>query len=73
MIWEIDEGDLFRYQVSHTYTAELMSLALDEDLRRASQQADVGRRAQQSNRFALGYPMMGFLIRRLGPARLGSP
>lgn len=35
--WEIEEGDLsrFRCHVGHTYTAELMSLALDENLRRA--------------------------------------
>jgi two-component system chemotaxis response regulator CheB len=37
VMWEIDEGDLsrFRCHVGHTYTAELMSLALDENLRRA--------------------------------------
>src|SRR5262245_42038094 len=37
MWWEIDEGDLVRYRchVGHTYTAEPMSLALDENLRRA--------------------------------------
>jgi two-component system chemotaxis response regulator CheB len=36
-MWEIDEGDLVRYRchVGHTYTAELMSVALDENLRRA--------------------------------------
>lgn len=36
-MWEIDEGELtrFRCHVGHTYTAELMSLALDENLRRA--------------------------------------
>jgi two-component system, chemotaxis family, protein-glutamate methylesterase/glutaminase len=36
-MWEIEEGDLsrFRCHVGHTYTAELMSLALDESLRRA--------------------------------------
>jgi two-component system chemotaxis response regulator CheB len=36
-MWEIDEGELvrFRCHVGHTYTAELMSLALDESLRRA--------------------------------------
>jgi two-component system, chemotaxis family, protein-glutamate methylesterase/glutaminase len=35
--WEIDEGDLtrFRCHVGHTYTAELMNLALDDSLRRA--------------------------------------
>jgi two-component system chemotaxis response regulator CheB len=37
VMWEIDEGDLIRYRchVGHTYTAELMSVALDENLRRA--------------------------------------
>lgn len=37
VMWEIDEGDLsrFRCHVGHTYTAEMMSLALDESLRRA--------------------------------------
>lgn len=37
VMWEIDEGNLtrFRCHVGHTYTAELMSLALDENLRRA--------------------------------------
>ena len=37
VMWEIDEGELsrFRCHVGHTYTAELMSLALDENLRRA--------------------------------------
>jgi two-component system chemotaxis response regulator CheB len=37
VMWEIDEGDLsrFRCHVGHTYTAELMSLALDENLRHA--------------------------------------
>jgi len=37
VMWEIDEGDLTRYRchVGHTYTAELMSVALDENLRRA--------------------------------------
>jgi two-component system chemotaxis response regulator CheB len=37
VMWEIDEGDLtrFRCHVGHAYTAELMSLALDESLRRA--------------------------------------
>jgi len=36
-MWEIDEGDLIRYRchVGHTYTAEMMSMALDENLRRA--------------------------------------
>ena len=35
--WEIDEGDIarFRCHVGHTYSAEPMSLALDENLRRA--------------------------------------
>jgi two-component system, chemotaxis family, protein-glutamate methylesterase/glutaminase len=37
VMWEIDEGEFsrFRCHVGHTYTAELMSLALDESLRRA--------------------------------------
>jgi len=37
VMWEIDEGDLsrFRCHVGHTYTAEVMSLALDDNLRRA--------------------------------------
>lgn len=37
VMWEIDEEDLIRYRchVGHTYTAEVMSLALDEGLRRA--------------------------------------
>ncbi len=37
VMWEIDEGDLsrFRCHVGHTYTAEVMSLALDESMRRA--------------------------------------
>jgi two-component system, chemotaxis family, protein-glutamate methylesterase/glutaminase len=37
VMWELEEGDLsrFRCHVGHTYTAELMSLALDENLRRA--------------------------------------
>ncbi len=37
VMWEIDEGEFsrFRCHVGHTYTAELMSLALDENLRRA--------------------------------------
>ena len=37
VMWEIDEGDLVRYRchVGHTYTAELMALAIDENLRRA--------------------------------------
>ena len=36
-LWELDEGDLVRYRchVGHTYTAELLSVALDENLRRA--------------------------------------
>jgi len=36
-MWEIDEGELVRYRchVGHTYTAELLSVALDEQLRRA--------------------------------------
>ena len=37
LLWEIDEGGLARYRchVGHAYTAEVMSLALDESLRRA--------------------------------------
>ena len=37
VMWEINEGQLsrFRCHVGHTYTAEVMSLALDENLRRA--------------------------------------
>jgi two-component system chemotaxis response regulator CheB len=37
VMWEIDEGELIRYRchVGHTYTAELMSVALDDNLRRA--------------------------------------
>ncbi|MBX9826471.1 MAG: chemotaxis protein CheB [Xanthobacteraceae bacterium] len=37
VMWEIDEGELVRYRchVGHAYTAELMSVALDENLRRA--------------------------------------
>jgi two-component system chemotaxis response regulator CheB len=37
VMWELDEGEMsrFRCHVGHTYTAELMSLALDENLRRA--------------------------------------
>jgi two-component system chemotaxis response regulator CheB len=37
VMWQIDEGELtrFRCHVGHTYAAELMSLALDEGLRRA--------------------------------------
>jgi two-component system, chemotaxis family, protein-glutamate methylesterase/glutaminase len=37
VMWEIEEGDLIRYRchVGHAYTAELMSLALDENLRNA--------------------------------------
>ena len=37
VMWEIDEGELTRYRchVGHTYAADLMSLALDEDLRHA--------------------------------------
>jgi two-component system chemotaxis response regulator CheB len=37
VMWEIGEGELTRYRchVGHTYTAELMALALDENLRRA--------------------------------------
>ena len=37
VMWEIDEGELTRYRchVGHAYTAELMALALDENLTRA--------------------------------------
>jgi two-component system, chemotaxis family, protein-glutamate methylesterase/glutaminase len=37
VMWEIDEDNLVRYRchVGHTYTAEVMSVALDENLRRA--------------------------------------
>ena len=36
-MWEIDEGELvrFRCHVGHTYIAEMMSVALDENLRRS--------------------------------------
>ncbi len=37
VMWEIDEGGLTRYRchVGHTYTAELMDIAVDENLHRA--------------------------------------
>jgi two-component system, chemotaxis family, protein-glutamate methylesterase/glutaminase len=37
VLWEIDEDDVvrFRCHVGHAYTAELLSLALDDNLRRA--------------------------------------
>jgi two-component system chemotaxis response regulator CheB len=37
VMWEIDEDELVRYRchVGHTYTAEMMSVGLDENLRRA--------------------------------------
>jgi two-component system chemotaxis response regulator CheB len=37
IMWEIDEGDLVRYRchVGHAYSAEVMNLAIDENLRRA--------------------------------------
>lgn len=40
--WEIDEGELsrFRCHVGHVYTAEMMSLALDDNLRRALASAE---------------------------------
>jgi two-component system, chemotaxis family, protein-glutamate methylesterase/glutaminase len=36
-MWEIDEGELVRYRchVGHAYSAEIMSLALDENLKLA--------------------------------------
>jgi two-component system chemotaxis response regulator CheB len=37
VMWEIDDGELVRYRchVGHAYSAEIMSLALDENLKRA--------------------------------------
>jgi two-component system chemotaxis response regulator CheB len=37
VMWQIEDGGALRYRchVGHAYTAERMSLALDEDLRRA--------------------------------------
>ncbi|HET9447131.1 MAG TPA: hypothetical protein VFO35_12760, partial [Steroidobacteraceae bacterium] len=37
VMWEIEEGNLSRYRchVGHTYSADLLNLALDESLRRA--------------------------------------
>jgi two-component system chemotaxis response regulator CheB len=37
VLWEIDEDDVVRYRchVGHAYTAELLSLSLDDNLRRA--------------------------------------
>jgi len=37
VMWELDEGELVRYRchVGHAYTAELMALAIDENLTRA--------------------------------------
>jgi two-component system, chemotaxis family, protein-glutamate methylesterase/glutaminase len=37
VMWEIDEGELVRYRchVGHAYSAEIMSLAIDENLTRA--------------------------------------
>jgi two-component system chemotaxis response regulator CheB len=37
VMWEIDEGELVRYRchVGHTYSAEMLSVALDENLARA--------------------------------------
>jgi len=42
VMWEIDEDELsrFRCHVGHAYTAEMMSLALDESLRRALASAE---------------------------------
>ena len=36
-MWEINEGELVRYRchVGHAYTAEIMSVALDENLKRS--------------------------------------
>jgi two-component system chemotaxis response regulator CheB len=36
-MWEINEGELVRYRchVGHAYTAEIMSVALDENLKQA--------------------------------------
>jgi two-component system, chemotaxis family, protein-glutamate methylesterase/glutaminase len=41
VMWEIEEGGLSRYRchVGHTYTGEVMSLALDDGLRRALESA----------------------------------
>ena len=37
VMWEIDDGDLVRYRchIGHAYTEDMMSLALDENVRRA--------------------------------------
>src|SRR3954467_3770602 len=37
IMWEINEGELVRYRchVGHAYTAEIMSVALDENLKRS--------------------------------------
>ena len=37
VMWEVNEGELVRYRchVGHAYSAEIMSLALDENLRQA--------------------------------------
>lgn len=42
VMWEIDEGQLsrFRCHVGHAYTAEMLSLALDENLHRALASAE---------------------------------
>jgi two-component system chemotaxis response regulator CheB len=42
VLWEVDEGQLLRFRchVGHAYTAEMMSLALEENLRRALASAE---------------------------------
>jgi len=48
-MWEIDEDDVVRYRchVGHAYTSDLISLALDESLRRAL--ASAARKLQQDS------------------------